>query len=250
MTNADLNSGDRGNPVILPSSHTGRGRNMYEIYQDSMTITRFHHHPDIFLTMTANPNCPEIKNALLPNQSVTDRPDLVARVFEPKRKALMKEIKEKKVFGTVVAHVYTVEFRKRGLPYIHALIFLKDSEKIRTTDMVNKFVSAEFPDEKNDPILFDTVSKCMVHGPCGERDPYAACMEKGKCTKGYPKKYTDTTTLDEERNQLVMVAGIGFVKSANKIPFTFMFTFQKYHGLVTVAVALLVAVFFTICRSE
>ncbi|XP_026398705.1 uncharacterized protein LOC113294526 [Papaver somniferum] len=63
--------------------------------------------------------------------------------------------------------------------------------------MVDKFVSAEFPNEINDPIMFDTVSKCMVHGPCGERDPYAACMEKGKCTKGYPKKYTDTTALDE-----------------------------------------------------
>ncbi|XP_026459112.1 uncharacterized protein LOC113359744 [Papaver somniferum] len=130
-------------------------------------------------------------------ESVTDRPGLVARVFELKRKALMKEIKEKKVFGTVVAHVYTIEFQKRGLPHMHALIFLKDSEKIRTTDMVDKFISAEFPNEINDPILFDTVSKCMVHGPCGERDPYAACMEKGKCTKGYLKKYTDTTTLDE-----------------------------------------------------
>ncbi|XP_026452357.1 uncharacterized protein LOC113352799 [Papaver somniferum] len=63
--------------------------------------------------------------------------------------------------------------------------------------MVDRFVSAKFPDEKNDPILFDTVSKCMVHGPCGERDPGAACMSKGKCTKGYPNKYTDTTTLDE-----------------------------------------------------
>ncbi|XP_026458755.1 uncharacterized protein LOC113359313 [Papaver somniferum] len=131
------------------------------------------------------------------NPSVTDRPDLVARVFELKRKALMKEIKEKKVFGTVVAHVYTIEFQKCGLPHMHALIFLKDSEKNRTTDMVDRFVSAEFPDEKNDPILFDTVSKCMVHGPCGERDPDASCMSKGKCTKGYPKKYTDTTTLDE-----------------------------------------------------
>ncbi|XP_026384034.1 uncharacterized protein LOC113279563 [Papaver somniferum] len=197
MTNADLNPGDRGNPVILPYSHTGSGRHMHEIYQDSMAITRFHHHPDIFLTMTANPNWPEIRNALISNQSVTDRPDLVARVFELKRKALMKEIKEKKVFDTVVSHVYTIEFQKRGLPHMHALIFLKDSEKIRTADMVDRFVSAEFPDEKNDPILFDAVSKCMVHGPCGERDPGAACMSKGKCTKGYPNKYTDTTTLDE-----------------------------------------------------
>ncbi|XP_026416808.1 uncharacterized protein LOC113312262 [Papaver somniferum] len=197
MTNDDLNPGDRGIPFILPSSHTGSGRHMHEIYQDSMAITRFHPHPDIFLTMTANPNWPEIRNAFFPRQTALDRPDLVARVFELKRKALMKEIKEKKVFGTVVAHVYTIEFQKRGLLHIHCLIFLKDSEKIRTSDMVDKFVSAEFPDKKNDPILFDTVSKCMVHGPCGDRDPGAPCMAKGKCTKGYPKNYTYTTTLDE-----------------------------------------------------
>ncbi|XP_026443887.1 uncharacterized protein LOC113344030 [Papaver somniferum] len=147
--------------------------------------------------MTANPNWPEIRNALFPRQTTVDHPDLVARVFELKRKALRKEIKKKKVFGTVVAHVYTIEFQKRGLPHMYCLIFLKDSEKIRTSDMVDKFVSAEFPDEKNDPILFDTVSKCMVHGPSGDRDPGAPCMEKGKCTKGYPKNYTDTTTLDE-----------------------------------------------------
>ncbi|XP_026436148.1 uncharacterized protein LOC113334012 [Papaver somniferum] len=197
MTNDDLNPGDRGNPFILPSSHTGSGRHMHEIYQDSMAITRFHHHPDIFLTMTANPNWTEKRNALFPRQTALDRPDLVARVFELKRKALMKEIQEKKVFGTVFAHVYTIEFQKRGLPHMHCLIFLKDSEKIRTSDMVDKFVSSEFPDEKNDPILFDTVSKCMVHGSCGDRDPGAPCMAKGKCTKGYPNNYTDTTTLDE-----------------------------------------------------
>ncbi|XP_028116875.1 uncharacterized protein LOC114314599 [Camellia sinensis] len=63
-----------------------------------MAITRYNQRPDIFLTMTANPNWPEITSALLPHQKAIDRPDLIARVFELKRKCLMKKIETNKVF--------------------------------------------------------------------------------------------------------------------------------------------------------
>jgi Helitron helicase-like domain at N-terminus len=74
---------------------------MYQLYQDSMAICRFCQKPDLFLTMTANPNWPEIKEALLKfnmgddqqgdqaTQSASDRPDIVARVFNEKKDALL-----------------------------------------------------------------------------------------------------------------------------------------------------------------
>ncbi|KAF6151988.1 hypothetical protein GIB67_010562 [Kingdonia uniflora] len=65
-----LNADQIGQRSVLPSSHIGSLRNMYEIYQDSLTITRYNKHQDIFLTMTANPNWPKITKALLPNQTV------------------------------------------------------------------------------------------------------------------------------------------------------------------------------------
>ncbi|KAF6157515.1 hypothetical protein GIB67_004453 [Kingdonia uniflora] len=130
IVTADLDPNQIGQRVVLPSSHTGSARSMYEIYQDSLPITRFNSHPDIFLTITANPKWPEINNALLPNQSVYDRPDLVARVFELKKKALLKEVDNNRVFGTCVAHVWTIEFQKRGLPHMHALFFLSREDKI------------------------------------------------------------------------------------------------------------------------
>lgn len=154
-----------GRRMILPSSFTGSARNMFEIYQDSMAITRYNQHPDIFLTMTANPKWPEISKELLPGQNALDRPDLVARVFELKRKALMKEIKDKNIFGKKVAHVFTIEFQKRGLPHMHALLFLDSQSKIKTCAQVDNVVSAEFPDPTNDPTLFQTILSCMVHGP-------------------------------------------------------------------------------------
>ncbi|KAF6147945.1 hypothetical protein GIB67_001520 [Kingdonia uniflora] len=100
-----LNADKIGQRSVLPSSHIGSPRNMYEIYQDSLAITRYNKHPYIFLTMTANPNWPEITNALLPNQTVYDWPDLVVRVFELKRKTLLNVVFNNGVFGIHVAHV-------------------------------------------------------------------------------------------------------------------------------------------------
>ncbi|KAI8554873.1 hypothetical protein RHMOL_Rhmol05G0130700 [Rhododendron molle] len=184
--------------VVLPSSFIGSPRHMFEIFQDSMAITRYNHHPDIFLTMTANPKWPEITASLLPHQNAIDRPDLVARVFELKRKALMKEIEQNNVFGKKVAHVFTIEFQKRGLPHMHTLLFLQGPDKIRTCAQVDNLVSTEFPDPQDDPELFETVKCCMVHGPCGARNPQSPCMVDGKCSKRYPQDFVESTTMDQD----------------------------------------------------
>ncbi|PIA35515.1 hypothetical protein AQUCO_03500110v1 [Aquilegia coerulea] len=203
--NGDLDIVDNGNDpkeigqrFILPSSHLGSPRHMYEIYQDSMAITRFNKHPDIFLTATANPQWPEIQNELKPFQNALDRPNLVARVFELKRKAIMKEIIDKQLFGKVVGYVYTIEFQKRGLPHMHALIFLQSNDKIKTTSQVDQFVCAEFPDPNKHPALFETVKKCMIHGPCGERNKSSTCMENGFCRSRFPRENADETKMDAD----------------------------------------------------
>ena len=92
----ELNPNQIGQRLILL---TGSPRHMFEIFQDSMAITSYNHHPDIFLTMTGNPKWPEITSALLPHQTAVERPDLVARVFELKRKALMKERKKQSIWS-------------------------------------------------------------------------------------------------------------------------------------------------------
>ncbi|XP_028073775.1 uncharacterized protein LOC114276182 [Camellia sinensis] len=148
--------------------------------------------------MTANPNWLEITSALLPHQKAIDRPDLIARVFELERKCLMKEIETNKVFGNKVAHVFTIEFQKRGLPHVHALLFLKGPDKIRTCAQVDKLICAELPDPKDDPTLFETVKCYMVHGPCGARNPQAPYMENGRCTKKYPRAFAESTTMDQD----------------------------------------------------
>ena len=50
--------------------------------------------PDLFLTFTCNPKWPKITQNLLPGQTASDRPDLVARVFKMKVSALKKDLKD------------------------------------------------------------------------------------------------------------------------------------------------------------
>jgi hypothetical protein len=49
-----------------------------------MALVRKYGKPDIFLTMTCNPNWDEIKRELYPGQTPQNRPDLVVRVFRAK----------------------------------------------------------------------------------------------------------------------------------------------------------------------
>lgn len=53
-----------GRQIILPSSFNGSPRNMFQNYLDAMSIVQHFGKPSLFITMTCNPNWPEIKNNL------------------------------------------------------------------------------------------------------------------------------------------------------------------------------------------
>ncbi len=189
---ADINNGENiGQRIILPSSFQGSARNMIQNCQDALAINRYYHGADLFITVTADPNWPEIKAALEPGQSSSDRPDLVVRVFHAKVKQILKDITVDGIMGKTVARVYTVEFQKRGLPHIHLIVFLHPDHKLRTPEDVDSLISAEFPDEATEPELFNLVRKHMVHTPC-ENDPDARCQVDGKCSKKFSKVFPRT----------------------------------------------------------
>jgi hypothetical protein len=175
VENADMRQ--MGKRIVLPSTHAGSTRHMYQLFQDSMAIARHCGKPDVFLTMTANPSWFEIDDNLFTydeddddpdqprkKQTASDRPDIVARVFAQKIKAMLKDIKDG-LFGEVLGYVFTIEFQKRGLPHIHLLLFLKGPFKIRDAAHVDSIVSAQIPDPVAHPMLYETITKCMMHGP-------------------------------------------------------------------------------------
>ncbi|XP_051165710.1 uncharacterized protein LOC127284357 [Leptopilina boulardi] len=131
-----------GKLVVLPSTFIGSPRNMTQLYQDSMAIVGKHGKPDLFITMTCNPKWKEIEENLLPNQTASDRPDIVGRVFA-----------------------------------------------LKVDYSVDRYISAEIPDENLHPLLHSIVIKNNIHGPCGDW-----CLKDNKCSKHFPKDFNSETT--------------------------------------------------------
>ncbi|VDM92856.1 unnamed protein product [Onchocerca ochengi] len=93
-----------------------------------------------------------------------DRHDNTARVFRKKLKSLMNFMTKHEVFGSVRCWMYSVEWRKRGLPHAHILVWLYN--KI-TSNEIDDVICAEIPYANVDKDLYEVVTKNMIHGPCG-----------------------------------------------------------------------------------
>ena len=63
---------------------------------------------------------------------------------------------------------------------------------------IDSIITAEIPDPHEDPIAYEDVKQFMMHGPCGYANPRSPCMVNDKCTKYFPKKIYEETTIDEE----------------------------------------------------
>jgi len=194
-TNVEADWAQLGKRFILPSTFTGSTRCMQQHLQDALAINRFYGGGDLFVTMTANPNWPEIKDALFPGQSANERPDLVVRVFHAKLTSLIKEIRGG-VLGDWAAHLYTIEFQKHGLPHAHIIIFLQPQAKLHTPEDIDSLMSFEFPTDNDD--LLKLIKSYMVHRPCGNHNPNAPCMVNGECSKGFSKPFGEQTIVTED----------------------------------------------------
>jgi len=151
ITAGENNTASLGHRVILPSSHIGSPRHMHQLFQDAIAIVRCKCRPHIFITITCNPNWPEIQEALKPSETPNDRPDIISRVFRMKLNALLEYLTKNKIFGKVIGHIHVVEFQKRGLPHAHILLIISPEDQPRTTDDYDKIVCAELPDPTTNP---------------------------------------------------------------------------------------------------
>jgi hypothetical protein len=210
----DSSSSHIGRNIILSPQFTGSKRDFHRRFQDAMAIVRSKHKPDLFITVTCNVKWMEITEALLEGQKAEDRPDIIARIFNLKLKAILEDLVKNNIFGECVAHLYVVEFQKRGLPHAHILLIFSDNTRVRTVEDVDNIVSAELPP---DPSLFpeDTemnlqakrlqqiVLSQMRHGPCGRLNPLSPCMRDkdgiltDQCQKYYPKQFVQQTEWDD-----------------------------------------------------
>ncbi|XP_035837979.1 uncharacterized protein LOC110942640 [Helianthus annuus] len=163
----------KGKPVILPSSFTGGYRYIMQNYLDAMALCR---------TFIGD-------SSIKPE----DRPDILCRLFKMELDALIKDMKEKKIFGDINAVVYTVEFQKRGLTtHAHICLFMKADHKLPIVEHIDPFISTEIPDKNENPELYSLVSDFMIHGPCGHANLKCPCMV-GNRSKNFPKRFMEAT---------------------------------------------------------
>jgi hypothetical protein len=209
QTLADQNARDvvdpskLGSRVILPATVRNSDRWMQQRYLDSMAIVAYYGKPTFFITFTANPTWEEVTKSL-PEQGYKwiDAPEIVARVYEMKLKALLQDLKE--AFGHQVGIVRTIEYQKRGVPHCHILLFIEDGVRIFSdAALVDQVISAEIPDPVQEPELYAVVTGQLMHGPCGIANPVMSCMKEDKtgrlvCSKGYPKQFREETVMRED----------------------------------------------------
>ena len=94
--------------------------------------------------------------------------------------------------------MYTIEFQKRGLPHAHILLFLSSECKFPTGSDIDRIISAELPNPEANPALYEAVTNFTIHGPCGVANPKSPCMIDRKCSKHFPKKFVNKTSVDED----------------------------------------------------
>ena len=215
--------GNVGKRVVLPSSFLGGDRYMHQQYLDSIALYQRFGHPHLFITMTCNPNWPEIQDNLKMEETALDQPALVSRVFNQKKRDLIRDLGSEMIFGRLLARTHSIEFQKRGFPHAHIIIWLKRDEnqtKHLTLDEMDKIISAEIPDEffkdnESENPLHKLVTEFMMHGPCDST--YSCRMGDGYCKYGYPKDYQSTTEMSEDayplyRRQAPDQGGNTFIK--------------------------------------
>ncbi|KAL4436594.1 hypothetical protein ABPG75_003733 [Micractinium tetrahymenae] len=188
LRRGDTDASNLGRAIILPSSHSGSPRQMQQLYQDAMAIVRKHGKPDLFITITCNPQWREIQEELLPGQAAVDRPDLVDRVFKLKLDFLLNLLTEQKILGKTIAKIFVVEFQKRGLPHAHILIILAGKDKLRTPEDIDRV------------------------------PPKHRGMEGGDCTKRFPRDWQDEPTVPEDGYPLYRRRNDGRTVSKGAVP--------------------------------
>ena len=98
---------------------------MQQNYLDAMNIVKRFGKPDFFITMTANPSWPEVRDSWREGETAANRPDIVARVFRIKFRLLLDKLLKEHVLGEVVGYTWVIEFQKNNLNFCEFFCLLK-----------------------------------------------------------------------------------------------------------------------------
>ncbi|XP_072087853.1 uncharacterized protein [Arachis hypogaea] len=146
-----------------------------------MAICKNFGYPDLFLTITCNPNWPEFRRFTERERiPIADCPDIFSRVFHAKLKCLLSDLKKGVFFGPLSAVCILLSSKKRGLPHAHMLLWLNGENNLQSVEIVNEFICAKLPNALKFLALYNVVTKYMIHGLCSRIRPSSPCMKDVK----------------------------------------------------------------------
>ena len=85
-----------------------------------MALGRKFGKPTFFMTMTFNPDWPEVRSRLLPGQTALDIPMVVTRAFKYCLEKVLHLLRTQ--FGHKKYLIKVIEFQKQGFPHAHILL--------------------------------------------------------------------------------------------------------------------------------
>ena len=106
--------------IKLPASFVGSQAWTSEQAADAMALGRKFGKPTFFMTMTFNPDWPEVRNRLLPGQTAYDIPVVVAWAFKSRLEKVLRLLRTR--FREKRYLIKVIEFQRRGFPHAHILI--------------------------------------------------------------------------------------------------------------------------------
>jgi hypothetical protein len=231
------NAAGFGNPdcsnkkeTYVPDSTHGSPRHMAALAKNALVLVSESGCPHVFLTLTCNPNWPEITSQLLVGQSAFDRPDVVCPVFKARLDQLKHNIRKGKYFEgrNVTYMLHVIEYQFRGLPHAHMAIRLMNCFEIDDDDsdglinFVNRNFIAEMPrfageeyqnvfeeeggqcfDDAYKEKAVELVRKCNIHR-CAIAVNACKRKETDQCRRGYNRSEAiQATYIDKNKSRMV-----------------------------------------------
>lgn len=147
--------------TYLPSSVFGSPRHLRKLARNALAIVSELGKPTFFITLTCNPNWPEITTQLLLGQTAFDRPDIVCMVFKAKLTVFLTNLRNGHYFGydhKVVYLMHVIEYQHRGLPHAHITVKLSN---VPDDDLLRR----QLQHQERDRLLRDTTATIDLPPP-------------------------------------------------------------------------------------
>jgi len=214
--------------TFLSQSMHGSRRHLRSLAKNALALVSEFGRPSLFITLTCNPNWPEITEQLLPGQTAFDRGDIVCQVFYRKLEAILTNIRHGKYFRVMESpnkyhelkfEVRVIEYQRRGLPHVHLVLKFKEDEdmpryedKPTLSKWIDYHISAVYPTTPDDEIPLEAneayeedieyaniVKSQMIH-KCFSENIGGCKDDKNVCSKGYNSNFVNDMTTSTKKD--------------------------------------------------